>query len=343
MRGGKKKIHLINPMTEVAGSEMRVIELHRMLKETADVTVWSEWNPDPSLAKAIPIRQLNPRRGQFPLTGTLVFVGFWFPVGRWAWLSLAHRRIILCNTMPKRREFFANMRKRVSCCGIWPVEFAYAGVEVAEAIGLPGPILPSPIDLTRFRPAERTLPNRNFRVRRMSRDVVDKHHEGAPALYQRLILSGCTVRIMGGTILREWIPEPPTGLELLPRSAEDGATFMQGLDCFLYRTNDNWFETFGRVIFEAMASGVPVVAHRRGGYSHFLNDGENALLFDTDEEAFRLVTRLKVDANLRARIARNARIRVEEMFSARPSAAMTRYFVTGESDELTIWRRKTAG
>ena len=306
LRARRKKIHLINPMREVAGSEMRVVELFKMLKDTADVTVWSEWCPDPTLARAIPIQQLSPRRGQFPLTGTLVFVGFWFHVGRWAWLSLAHRRIVLCNTMPKRPEVFAQMRKRVSCQGVWPVEFAYSGVEVAQAIGLPGPILPSPIDLTRFKPHDDTSRGGNFTVGRMSRDVLDKHHEGAPALYRRLISSGCTVRIMGGTILRNWIPEPPTGLELLPRSAEDSATFMRGLHCFIYRTNDNWFETFGRVIFEAMASGVPVVAHRRGGYAHFLKDGENALLFDTDEEAFMLVMRLKADATLRARIAHNA-------------------------------------
>ncbi len=336
MRGGKKKIHLINPMTEVAGSEMRVVELYKMLKEVADVTVWSEWDPEPSLARAVPVRQLKPRRGQFPMTGTLIFVGFWFHVGRWVWLSLARRRIVLCNTMPKRAEVFVRMRKRVSCRGIWPMEFAYAGIEVAVAIGLPGPILPSPIDLARFKPRDETSQNGHFTVGRMSRDVIDKHHEGAPALYQRLISSGCTVRIMGGTILRNWIPEPPAGLELLPLSAEDGPTFMQRLDCFLYRTNENWFETFGRVVFEAMASGIPVVAHRRGGYSHFLNDGEDALLFDTDEEAFMLVMRLKADAALRARIARKARSRVEEMFAARHFSAMSQYFITGAREGLEM-------
>lgn len=327
----KSRIHLINPMRELAGSEVRVIELYHMLKGAADVSVWTEWEPDPSLARAIPIRRLEPRRGQFPLTGTLIFIGFWFHVGRWAWLSLARRRIILCNTMPKRPEFFVSMRNRVSCRGIWPVEFAFSGVEVARAIGLPGPILPSPINLARFRPRSETSWGGGFRVGRMSRDVIDKHHEDSPVLYRKLASAGCTVRIMGGTILRKWIPDPPAGLELLPLAAEDGLTFLQGLDCFLYRTNDSWFETFGRVVFEAMACGLPVVAHRRGGYSHFLHDGEDALLFDTDEEAFAHVIRLKADAELRTRIGRNARRRVEEMYSPHALAAMAQYFLAKQS------------
>ena len=316
---------------------MRVVELYKMLNEVADVTVWTEWDdPDPILTRAIPIRPLRPRRGEFPLTGTLVFVGFWFAVGRWAWLSLANRRVILCNTMPKRPELLENMRRRVSCGGIWPVEFAYAGVEVARAIGMPGPILPSPIDLARFKPRDETSRKGEFTAGRMSRDVVDKHHEEAPAFYQRLISAGCKVRIMGGTILRKWLPDPPAGLELLPPCVEDSATFIRGLDCFVYRTNDNWFETFGRVVFEAMACGLPVVAHRRGGYSHFLRDGEDALLFDTDEEAFTLVMRLKTDPALRARIAGNARRRVEEMYSASSLAAMTRYFLAGTSEATQL-------
>jgi glycosyltransferase involved in cell wall biosynthesis len=212
------------------------------------------------------------------------------------------------------------------------VEFAYAEIEVARAIGLPGPMLPSLIDLTRFRPRREASRQDTFRVGRMSRDVVDKHHEEASALYLRLISAGCTGRIMGGTTLRKWIPDVPAGLELLPLGAEDGSTFLQKLDCFLYRTNDQWFETFGRVVFEAMACGLPVVAHRRAGYSHFLRDGEDVLLFDTDEEAFTLVMRLKTDVSLTARIARNARRRVEEMFSPSSLAAMTRYFLAGKSD-----------
>lgn len=323
----RKQIHLINPMQSIGGSESRTADLYQILKESADVTVWSEWDPEPSLARRVPIRQIRLRSGAFPLQGTLVFVGFYFSVGRWAQISLARRRIIVCNTLPNDLRNFRVMRRRISCRGLRSVEVAYAGAEIARAIGEPGPIFPSPIDLTRFRPGREMSPARGFRVGRVSRDELGKHHTGAPELYRRLVSSGCTVRIMGGTVLRKWIPEPPDALELLPSSAMDCATFLQELDCFLYRTNDNWFEAYGRVIFEAMATGLPVVAHRRGGYSNFVNDGDNILLFDTDDEAFELVMRLKSDRELRERIGRNARARVEEIYSRATLAQMTEYFL----------------
>lgn len=309
------------------GSEWRTVELYRMLKERADVTIWSEWDPHPSLTRQVPIRRIRQHLGQFPVYGTLVFVGFYFFVGRWAQLSLARRRIIVCNTLPTDLRNYRTMRRKISCHGLRAVEVAYAGTEVAQAIGEPGEIMPSPIDLVRFRPRPERRRTDGFRIGRVSRDNMEKHHEGAPALYRRLVSAGCTVRVMGGTVLRPWIPEPPAGLELLPSDSEECAAFLQDLDCFLYRTNDSWFETFGRVIFEAMAMGLPVVAHRRGGYVRFLNDGEDILLFDTDEEAFDLLMRLKSTPELRARIGGNARRRVEEMYSPANLAGRIDYFL----------------
>ncbi len=328
----RRRIHLINPMEQVGGSEYRTLDLYKVLKGSADVTIWSECDPDPSLAAQAPIRRIRQHLGQFPVGGTLVFVGFYFHVGRWAQLSLAGRRIIVCNTLPEDLRNYRAMRQRISCRGLRSVEVAYSGPEIAKAIGEPGRILPSPIDLDRFRPRTDDQRSGGFRVGRVSRDHLEKHHEGAPGLYRRLISAGCAVRIMGGTVLRKWIPNPPPGLELLPTGAEDCATFLRDLDCFLYRTNDHWFETFGRVVFEAMATGLPVVAHRRGGYGNFLNDGEDILLFDTDDEAFELVMRLRADPHLRERLGRNARARVEDLYSQASLAGTIRYFLEGRVD-----------
>ena len=52
---------------------------------------------------------------------------------------------------------------------------------------------------------------------------------------------------MGGACLAEHGPIPD-GVSLLPVGAETPETFLRSLDCFLYRTSDGWFETFGRVV-----------------------------------------------------------------------------------------------
>ncbi len=314
-------------MLNIGGSELRAIELYKLLEEVADVMIWSEHEPSSKLSSQVPIRRIRPRRGMFPWYGTMVFVGFYFTVGRWVRYSFARRRIIICNTFPNNLGSYRAMRRRLSCGTRWPIEVIYAGHEIAEAIGESGPIFSSPIDLNRFRPRVPIRRDDRFRIGRVSRDDLTKHHDGAATLYRRLLSAGCSVRIMGGTVLRHWLPETVSGLELLPSDAEDCAAFLQGLDCFIYRTNDSWFESFGRVIFEAMATGLPVVAHRRGGYARFLKNGEDALLFDTDEQAFELVMRLKSNLELRQCIGRNARRRVEEMYSRSNLDEMRRFLL----------------
>ena len=63
-----------------------------------------------------------------------------------------------------------------------------------------------------------------------------------------------------------------------------------------------WEEPFGLVPLEAMAVGRPVVSTARGGTSEFVRDGENALVFDPDDDAAlaACVTRLAQDDALRA-------------------------------------------
>ena len=65
-------------------------------------------------------------------------------------------------------------------------------------------------------------------------------------------------------------------VELLRAGAEEPAVFLRSLDCFVYRTSARWFEAYGRVIVEAMATGLPIVAGRDGGYTDYLRHGINA-------------------------------------------------------------------
>ena len=76
-------------------------------------------------------------------------------------------------------------------------------------------------------------------------------------------------------------------------------------------------ETMGRVLCEANAAGVPVLASRSGGIPSVITHEDNGLLFESDDAAdfigqFR---RLHEDAALRQRLIRRGRERAEREFA----------------------------
>ena len=108
------------------------------------------------------------------------------------------------------------------------------------------------------------------------------------------------------------------GLEsvtLLPKYAQEAYLFLQGLDCFFYRTSEEYLEPSARVITEAMACGLPVVCHNRGGYAEWIDDSRNGFLFETQQEALEILLMLKEDPALRERVGKAARLTAEELFS----------------------------
>ncbi len=312
-------IHFINEFNEIGGSECRALELARLLVDHADVRLWSTGLPDPRLSGVTPIRHISVARLQFPRTGTFVFVGTYFQVGKWFWLSQPRRRIIVFNTPDvygfNRLEHATNRtfpRRSPSC------EVVYASKTLRTLLGRPGVISHSPIDIDWFRPCRRACPRasdterRPFRVGRLSRDVPEKFHSDDCALLTSLAGHGVEVRVMGGTSLG--LP-PSRGIVVTETGTEPSLDFLRNLDCFLYRTDADWVEPFGRVVHEAMACALPVVAGRPGGYADHIVHGENGFLFDTNEEALALVLRLRDDPALRARVGANARRTVEQMYS----------------------------
>ena len=76
-------------------------------------------------------------------------------------------------------------------------------------------------------------------------------------------------------------------------------------------------EAFGRVIIEAQACGVPVIATRIGGIVDIVKDGENGILVpprDWNALSDAMIRVLK-DRDLRQRLSRAGRINVEKNFS----------------------------
>jgi glycosyltransferase involved in cell wall biosynthesis len=313
-------IHIVNPMWNAyGGSEQRVLQLYSALRPRTQVWVWSEQGPDSRLSAKVPVRRIDHAR--HPVGGTLVVVGCYFSLGPWLEAG-GFGRIILVVNMATDDAYQRNL-DLVARIGRTP-EVVYASAALRDLVGLPGRVEHSPIDTARFVPATRRREGA-FRVGRMSRDAANKHHPEDPRLYAELVRRGCEVHVMGGTVLaaRGCPPE----VRMLREGATPAHEFLQGLDCFVYRTAPELYETFGRVVYEAMACGLPVVTHRRGGYVDDVRDGHDGLLFDTTEQAIEQILRVRDEPGLGERLAGNARETIARTYSKEYWSHLADYYL----------------
>ena len=80
----------------------------------------------------------------------------------------------------------------------------------------------------------------------------------------------------------------------------------------------NWYETFGRTIIEAYATGTPVIASRLGAMADLVQDGQTGLLFQPGDplNLFVKVRAACENEQLRRAWGRNARRAYETRYSA---------------------------
>ena len=289
--GDSAVVHIVNPLWDACGgADWRAVETWRLLHPRGDVRLWSEYEPDPQFEVVAPVRRIAPWKLDFPRGGTLVFVGVYFRVGHWVRFASPERVVVLYNTAQPDR-----LRKnlaRIASCGR-AAEVVYTSHALRRLERGHGPVLESPIDLARFVYRERGAA-RPFTVGRLSRDTPTKHHEEDVALWKALAAEGMHVRIMGGMCLAAALAGIPN-VELLPAGAEDVVAFLNSLDCFVYRTSQYWLEAFGRVVMEAMATGLPVVCGDRGGYVDYVTHGRDAMVVASTSQALEEIRKLRAD------------------------------------------------
>jgi glycosyltransferase involved in cell wall biosynthesis len=96
--------------------------------------------------------------------------------------------------------------------------------------------------------------------------------------------------------------------------ADDVGSAYGGMDALLAPSSR---ESFGRVLVEGMASGLPVIATRIEGHDEIISHGNNGLLFDPScpEDAAMWIQRLMTDGPFRQRLSEHA-IQAAARFSA---------------------------
>lgn len=320
-------IHLINPLKNIGGSELRTLKLYDLLSLHAEVHLWSEDIIHPQISESYNIEKISLIDNIYPRGGTMVFVGVYRIPGNWVYKTHANRTIVIFNTphidpLPHMLLTLSSLRCKI--------EMVYAAHWMRKLIHYPGPVQPSPIDLNLFFPPLASMKkNTSFTIGRLSRDDITKHHLPDTELYRKLLRAGVRVRIMGGTLFEDAIGKIDD-IELIPVGTEPANLFLKSLDCFYYRTNHRWFEPSGRVIMEAMATGLPVVAHKNGGYAEWIVHGKNGFLFETEEEAFNIILFLKNNPAVRQKIGSAARKTVEDVYSQKHLDEIIQFYVSND-------------
>lgn len=308
------QVHLFFPFSSaVGGAENRAYEIARGLREDyeADAQLWS------TSSRLHPEMRSRGVKVHMPmhmfLRGSFVFLGvFWKPKG-WLRHCRPERLTIIVNAM----DLEAFRRNLPIYQAMTPnLRFVYTSKLLRTLFAQPGAIHVSPINLQRFHPAQADVPPRagTLRVGRHSRDALEKHQLlYDPELYAALAQENVSFDLMGATCLQPLLQENAQ-IRLRPQLEIEASDYLRGLDCFFYRTGA-FLDPAARVVWEAMACGLPVVCHRYGGHADRIVHGENGFLFDDQREAFEILRRLRDDIELRQRVGRNARKSMEQLFA----------------------------
>jgi glycosyltransferase involved in cell wall biosynthesis len=100
-------------------------------------------------------------------------------------------------------------------------------------------------------------------------------------------------------------------------SHDDVPSFLNAMDvlCAPSQTTKRWREQFGRMLIEAFACGVPVIASDSGEIPYVIDDA-GLLVSENDVGAWTLgISRLIANRTLRADLARRGRLRAESSFA----------------------------
>ncbi len=297
------------------GAEHRIYELFHMLRDRADVLVWSPCDVHDAVKRQVPVQVIDPDSGHYPRGGNLLIVGGFFPIGDWI-AGSSFRRVLLLHNSPYHRKFNRTVRFLESRVPN-EIELEFASEWLMREHGAKsGRRQISVVDLGRFTPAPERKADQ-FVVGRHSRDTKEKHHLASLNTYKRLAKDGIEIKILGGTILSVRLKPNPL-ISLLPVNSVEPNKFLKQIDCFYYRTSYSFPEAHSRSVTEAMLSGIPVVAHRRGGYVDFIEHGKSGFLYATEGAAYRYVRALKEDRSLARELGRQGRERILEVLG--PSA-----------------------
>lgn len=182
-----------------------------------------------------------------------------------------------------------------------------------RATGIETFIMSRGIDTQLFSPARRSMSDGVFRFGYVGRLRPEKSVRFLVEVERAFIASGkgnFRFLIVGDGSEREWLEANMTRADFTGvLRGEALAEAYANMDLFLFPSRT---DTFGNVVLEALASGVPAVVTDGGGPKFIVADGVNGVVTKTNDEFIKAVLALMNDATRRAAFRTEARRLAQE-------------------------------
>lgn len=179
---------------------------------------------------------------------------------------------------------------------------------LARRTGRPTFLMERGIDTNLFSPQWRERFDRPLTLGFVGRLTPEKNVRFLADIERALLASGiCDFRflIVGGGSEQRWLAEHLWHADLPGvLSGEALARAYANMDIFLFPSHT---DTFGNVVLEAMASGVPAVVTAGGGPKFLVRSGETGFVAADDAGFLRCVVELATDRGLREKMSAYAR------------------------------------
>jgi glycosyltransferase involved in cell wall biosynthesis len=177
-----------------------------------------------------------------------------------------------------------------------------------ERTGKPVFLMKRGIDTQLFSPARRTVHDDMLRLGYVGRITPEKAVRFLHELEQGLLAAGVPpfrFLIVGEGSEREWLEQNLAAADLPGiQRGEDLARYYANMDVFVFPSRT---DTFGNVVLEAFASGVPAVVTDGGGPKFIVNRGVTGFVAHDAAEFIEHTARLMKDSALRRQMAAAAR------------------------------------
>lgn len=179
---------------------------------------------------------------------------------------------------------------------------------LATQTGRPAHLMQRGIDTRMFSPERRTRRDGDFVIGFVGRLSPEKNVRLLAALERSLLENGvrdCRFLIVGEGSERQWLSQNLQRAEFTGvLCGEALANAYANMDAFVFPSQT---DTFGNVVLEAMASGVPVVVTKEGGPKFLVTSSKNGYVADNFETFVEALTDLRSHPSLRDKMAQGAR------------------------------------